>query len=68
MGCVRIIGHKERKKKLTMNRNKQQATKQAAEAHRLNIKRSLQHRLEVAKASGDEALIRQLEAEMNYFN
>lgn len=51
-----------------MNRNKQQAMKQAAQAHRLSIQRSLQHRLEVAKARGDEDLIRQLEAEMNYFN
>jgi ribosome-binding protein aMBF1 (putative translation factor) len=50
-----------------MNR-KQQAAKQAAEAHRINIQRSLQHRLEVAKAQGDEKLIRQLEAEINYFN
>lgn len=50
-----------------MNR-KQQAAKQAAESHRINIQRSLQHRLEVAKAQGDEKLIRQLEAEINYFN
>lgn len=51
-----------------MNRNKQQAAKKAAEAHHLNIQRSLQHRMEVAKAKGDENLIRQLKAEMNYFN
>jgi hypothetical protein len=51
-----------------MYRNKQQIVKQAAEAHRQNIQRSIQHRLEVAKAQGDEKLIRQLEAEMNYFN
>lgn len=51
-----------------MNRNKQQIVKKAAEAHRLNIQRSLQHRMEVAKAQGDENLLRQLEAEMNYFN
>jgi hypothetical protein len=51
-----------------MNRNRQQAAKQAAEAHRQNIQKSLQHRLEVAKAKGDENLIRQLEAEINYFN
>lgn len=47
-------------------RNKQQATKQAAEAHRVNIQRSLQHRLEVARANGDENLVQQLEAEFNY--
>lgn len=51
-----------------MNRNRQQAIKQAAEAHRQNIQRSLQHRMEVARANGDENLLRQLEAEMNYFN
>ena len=51
-----------------MNRNKQQIVKQAAEAHRVNIQKSLQHRLEVAKAKGDETLVRQLEAEMSYFN
>ncbi|AFY86152.1 MAG: hypothetical protein CLLPBCKN_002782 [Chroococcidiopsis cubana SAG 39.79] len=52
----------------SMSRNKQQAVKQAAEAHRQNIQKSLQHRLDVARANGDENLIRQLEAEMRYFN
>lgn len=51
-----------------MNRNKQQAAKQAASAHRVNIQRSIEHRLQVAKANGDEQLVRQLEAEMSYFN
>ncbi len=51
-----------------MNRNRQQAVKQAAEAHRQNIQKSLQHRLEVAKAQGNEDLVRQLEAERNSFN
>lgn len=51
-----------------MNRNRQQAIKQAAEAHRQNIQKSLQHRMEVARANGDENLLRQLEAEMNYLN
>lgn len=50
-----------------MNRNRQQLAKQAAEAHRLNIQ-NIQHRLEVARANGDERLIRQLEAEINYCN
>lgn len=50
-----------------LNRKKQSA-KQTTEAHRLNIQASLQHRLEVAKANGDENLVRQLEAEMQYFN
>jgi ribosome-binding protein aMBF1 (putative translation factor) len=51
-----------------MNRNKQQSLREAAQAHRVNIQKSLQHRLEVARAKGDESLIRQLEAEMNYYN
>jgi len=51
---------------LVMNRNRQQVAKQAAEAHRLNIQKSLEHRLEVARANGDENLVRQLEAEINY--
>lgn len=51
-----------------MNRNLQGKAKQAAEAHRANIQKSLQHRLEVARANGDENLIRQLEAEINYRN
>lgn len=51
-----------------MNRNRLQVVKQAAEAHRQSIQKSLQHRLEVARAKGDESLVRQLEAEMNHFN
>lgn len=58
----------ENTQKLTMNRNRQQAAKQAAEVHRQNIQRSVQRRLEVARAKGDENLVRQLEAEMNHFN
>ena len=51
-----------------MIRNKQQAAKQASDAHRVSIQRSLEHRLQVARASGDEKLVRQLESEMSYFN
>jgi hypothetical protein len=36
-----------------------------AEVHRKNIHRSLQHRLEVAQASGDRHLVQQLELEMH---
>ncbi|MBH8552837.1 hypothetical protein I8751_10750 [Nostocaceae cyanobacterium CENA357] len=50
-----------------MSQNRMQVASQAKEAHRQNIQRSLQHRLQVAKASGDERLIRQLEAEIKYF-
>ncbi|WP_431191314.1 arginine synthesis PII-interacting regulator PirA [Funiculus sociatus] len=51
-----------------MSGRRQDNRKNAAAAHRENIQKSLQHRLEVARAKGDEALVRQLEAEANYFN
>ncbi|MGF1566565.1 MAG: DUF4278 domain-containing protein [Nodosilinea sp.] len=38
---------------------------EATEAHRINIQRSLQHRMDVAKAQGDTKLMQQLEAELN---
>ncbi|MEH2154811.1 arginine synthesis PII-interacting regulator PirA [Nostoc sp.] len=47
-----------------MSQNRLQSVSKAREAHRANIQRSLEHRLEVARAKGDEQLIRQLEAEM----
>ena len=67
---VTIVRHKkqEQREMSAMNRNRQQLAKQAAEAHRVNIQKNIQHRLEVAKAQGDEKLIRQLEAELNYCN
>ncbi|MFH7027133.1 MAG: hypothetical protein ACHBN1_17465 [Heteroscytonema crispum UTEX LB 1556] len=49
-----------------MMNNRIQAAQKAQEAHRLNLKRNLERRLEVARAKGDEKLIRQLEAEMKY--
>lgn len=49
-----------------MNRNRQQMISQAVQAHRENLRRNLQRRLEVARASGDENLVRQLEAEARY--
>lgn len=51
-----------------MNRNGQENIKKAAATHRDSIQKSLQHRLEVARAKGDENLVRQLEAEASYFN
>ena len=51
-----------------MNRNTQGKAKEAAVAHRDNIQKSIQHRMEVARANGDESLLRQLEAESNYYN
>lgn len=49
-----------------MNKYHQETVKQTAAAHRANMQRSLQHRLEVARSKGDENLIRMLEAEANY--
>ena len=50
-----------------MSNNRQQAAIKAEEAHKENIQRSLEHRLEVAKAKGDEKLVRQLETEMTSY-
>ena len=36
--------------------------------HQANILKSLEHRLEVARAKGEPNLIQQLEAEKRYFN
>lgn len=37
------------------------------DAHRVNIIKTLEHRLEVAKAQGKTALVAQLEAEKSYY-
>ncbi|MDF5711176.1 MAG: hypothetical protein PUP90_26770 [Nostoc sp. S4] len=50
-----------------MNQGRLQAARKAREAHRENIQKSLEHRLQVARVKGDEQLIRQLEAEMKYY-
>ena len=50
-----------------MNTNRQDNVKKAAAIHRENIQKSLQHRIEVARASGNENLLRILEAEASYF-
>ncbi len=55
---------KKLKEVITMVNNRVNAANKAQEAHRQNIQRSLEHRLEVARANGDEKLIRQLEDEM----
>ncbi len=49
-----------------MNRIRQESTAQASQTHRANMQKNLQRRLEAARAKGDEALIRLLEAEANY--
>ncbi|BAY12266.1 arginine synthesis PII-interacting regulator PirA [Calothrix sp. NIES-2098] len=49
-----------------MNTNRLQAANKAKEAHRQNIQRDIERRLQVARSQGDEKLIRQLEDEMRY--
>ncbi|MCC5608883.1 hypothetical protein LC612_19350 [Nostoc sp. CHAB 5834] len=49
-----------------MNQGRLQSVRKAQETHRENIQKSLEHRLQVARAKGDVQLIRQLEAEMRY--
>lgn len=51
-----------------MSKHKIETTKKTREAHQSNIRRSIEHRLEVARAKSDENLIRLLEAEMKYFS
>jgi hypothetical protein len=47
-----------------INRNRRQTVNKLAEVHRSNLQKRLEHRLAVAKAKGDENLIRALESEM----
>jgi hypothetical protein len=49
-----------------LNKKRQEKAAKAAEAHRVTLHKNLQRRLEVARISGNENLLRQLEAEANY--
>jgi ribosome-binding protein aMBF1 (putative translation factor) len=51
-----------------MNKNRQKIVTEAALAHRETLRKNLQHRIEVARAQGNEKLVRQLEAEATYLN
>lgn len=51
-----------------MNRNRQEMLKNAATNYRQSLKKSLQIRLESARAAGNEKLVRQLQAEANYLH
>jgi hypothetical protein len=52
-----------------MNINRQNQVKNAAAvAHHESLRRSLEHRLELARSNGDETLIKQLEKEANYLH
>ncbi len=48
--------------------NRQQRQIEALRTHRLSIQRSLQHRLEVARAKGDKTLVNLLETEAKIYN
>jgi hypothetical protein len=49
-----------------MNKNRQQAVKQASETHRVSLRKNLERRLAIARESGDTNLVRLLEAEADY--
>jgi len=45
----------------------QNTTKEMKEAHRTNVLKTLEHRLEVAKRNGNTRLVKELEAEKRYY-
>jgi hypothetical protein len=49
-----------------MSENRLQTMRQAKELHRQNLRKNLEHRLQVARSQGNEKLVHQLEAEMRY--
>ncbi|MEA5471527.1 MULTISPECIES: hypothetical protein [unclassified Spirulina] len=49
-----------------MNNNRKEILKNAAANHRDNLRKSLQHRMEAARATGDDQLLKNLEAEAAY--
>ncbi len=51
-----------------MNKNRQEMITQAASVHRESLRKSLQHRIEVARSQGNENLVRQLEKEASYLH
>ena len=51
-----------------MNNKRQEILTKAALNHRQSLRKSLQNRLEAARAKGNEQLVRQLEAEANYLH
>ena len=51
-----------------MKKNRQETLKNAALSYRQSLQKSLQRRLESARAAGNDKLVRQLEAEANYLH
>jgi hypothetical protein len=58
------MGPNQSRPVFAMNRLGQRNLTKVAETHRANLQKRLLHRLDVAKANGDENLIRILESEM----
>jgi serine phosphatase RsbU (regulator of sigma subunit) len=56
----------KQKELFTVNKNRNNRLQNAAAAHRANLQKNLEHRLEVARANGDETLVRQLQQEASY--
>ena len=51
-----------------MNKNRQEKLTKAALTYRESLRKNLEHRLESARAQGNDKLVRQLEAEANYLH
>lgn len=51
-----------------MSKNRQEILKKAAFTYRESLRKSLEHRLEMARSQGNEQLIQQLEAEADYLH
>ncbi|MEL6909513.1 MAG: hypothetical protein AAFR62_09925 [Cyanobacteria bacterium J06629_2] len=51
-----------------MNNNRKNTLKNAHNSHRENMRRSLNARLEAARAKGNDSLVKQLEAEAKYLH
>lgn len=55
-------------KKSIMNNQRQETLKIAYQSHRESMRKSLNNRLEAARAQGNEKLLKQLEAEAQYLH
>ena len=51
-----------------MNNKRQETLKNAYQSHRESMRKSLNARIEAARANGNEKLVRQLEAEAKYLH
>ncbi len=55
-------------KKSMMNNKRQETLKNANLSHRESMRKSLNNRIEAARAKGDDKLVKQLEAEAKYLH